>query len=80
MNYYTIYDVDAQECGNLYPAKNDTLALRGFKAFLASENVSPDVLPKLKCYKIGVLDVENMIFTPHSYEVIGINKAEDEID
>lgn len=70
MKYYTIYDDVAEECGNVFPAKNDAIALRSLSNLFAQDNVLPSIKEHLKLYCIGTFDTETLEFVPEKREVV----------
>lgn len=70
MNYYTIYDDVACECGNVFPAKNDAIALRSIQSLFVSDKVLPSIVEHLKLYCVGSLNIETMEFVPDKREIV----------
>lgn len=59
MKVYSIYDKVAKECGPLFTAKNDDVAVRNFKNLLVSERVSNP--SDYMLYNLGEFDPDQPI-------------------
>ena len=78
INLYCIYDLDAQEAGPLFEAKNDAVAQRNFSS-VVSNSTTPD---RFTLYRVGTWDSESMVVsstTPISLANLGDINAVKEI-
>ncbi len=62
VNIYTIYDKVAEECGPVFQAKNDLVAVRMLKS-MVSENPNIPV-DEYEVYCLGEFDTEKRTFVP----------------
>lgn len=53
---YVVYDNEAKECGPIFEAKNDAVAMRNFRNLVEKSNISPDIFG-LFC--VGLIDTES---------------------
>ena len=62
VNIYTIYDKVAEECGPVFQAKNDMVAVRMLKSLVnENPNISVD---EYEVYCLGEFDTEKRSFVP----------------
>jgi hypothetical protein len=66
VNLYVVFDKVLNECGPVFQAKNDSVALRQCRLMFQRENVG--ILDDFELYFVGSLDNETMKFV-HSVEV-----------
>ncbi len=62
VNIYTIYDKVAEECGPVFQAKNDMVAVRMLKSMLAENPNIP--IDEYEVYSLGEFDTEKRSFVP----------------
>lgn len=69
MSLYTVYDRLAQESGPVFEAKNDAVAMRGFRKMLG-DSINPE---EYRLLKIGKINHCNQELTPiyPSEEILG---------
>ena len=61
-NIYTIYDKVSEECGPVFQAKNDLVAVRMFKSMV---NDNPNIpVDEYEVYCLGEFDTEKRSFVP----------------
>lgn len=68
MKLYVIYDRAAEECGPVYEAKNDQVAIRQFKQVM--EKAIAGAWDEFWLYSVGELDTKTMRIIP------GLNRVE----
>lgn len=62
VNIYTIYDTVAKECGPIFQAKNDEVAVRAFHGLIGD---TPNVkATDYEIYCLGEFDTESRSFFP----------------
>lgn len=62
VNIYTIYDILAKECGPIFQAKNDDVAVRAFYSLLSD---TPNTMAnEYEIYCLGEFDTEARSFVP----------------
>lgn len=62
MNLYVVYDKIAGECGPVFEAKNDAVALRQYRHLVAS---NPGfVQDDFELMQVGTMDKETMVIEP----------------
>jgi len=80
MNLYVVYDKIAGECGPVFEAKNDGVAMRQYR-HLINENPTVDQ-DDFSLMKVGKIDKESMIIEPGQllldFEVKELEEVENE--
>jgi hypothetical protein len=69
MNLYVVYDKIAGECGPVFEAKNDGVAMRQYRHLI---NENPTVIQDdFSLIQVGTIDKESMIIEPgQDYHVL----------
>ena len=69
MSLYTVYDRLAQESGPVFEAKNDAVAMRGYRKMLG-DNINPE---EYRLLKVGKINHRTQELTPiyPSEEILG---------
>lgn len=74
MRLYTIYDRKAVECGPLYEAKNDAVAMRQYNQIMEKSVVDRN---EFELYYLGEINQETMDITLEKYKVTEFLEVKD---
>ena len=81
VNLYAVFDKTAEECGPIFEAKNDGLAVRFFKKKL--ESVDPGLVEEFQLLQVGTLDHDKCLVEsldiPELVEVTVNTEVEEEV-